>query len=70
MTEVWSYVALPALKMVLPKLRPGAAVVADNTISSADGYKDLFDVIRDPSGPFTSITLPYKNGLDLSIYNP
>jgi predicted O-methyltransferase YrrM len=63
-------VALPALKMVLPKLRPGAAIVVDNTISSAEGYKELFEVIRNPNGAFTSITLPYKNGLELSIYNP
>jgi hypothetical protein len=63
-------VALPALEAVRPRLRPGAAVVTDNPISSADGYKDLFGVIRNPSGPFTSTTLPYKNGLELSIYNP
>jgi hypothetical protein len=56
--------------MVLPKLRPGAAIVVDNTISSAEGYKELFEVIRNPNGAFTSITLPYKNGLELSIYNP
>ena len=67
---VWSYMALPALKMVLPNLRPGALVVTDNVVSSAQGYAELFKVLRDPGGPFRSVTLPFKGGLEMSVYDP
>lgn len=62
--------ALPALNLVLPKLRPGAVVITDNVISSADGYEDLLKVLRAPTGPFQSVTLPFKGGLEMSIYAP
>jgi predicted O-methyltransferase YrrM len=68
--QVWPYVALPALKLLLPRMRPGAVVVTDNVIHSAAGYKDLFEVLRDPNGDFRSVTLPYSGGLEMSVYWP
>jgi hypothetical protein len=43
--------------------------VADNTISSAKGYKELLDYVEG-SGDFRSVTLPYSNGLEVIVYKP
>lgn len=62
--------ALPTLRLVQPRMRRGAVVVADNTIKYAEGYRALLNYLRDPSGSFISVTLPYNNGLEMSIYSP
>ncbi|EFZ04224.1 O-methyltransferase [Metarhizium robertsii] len=67
---VWTPMVLPTLQVVLPKMRPGAVVISDNTISSAEGYKDFLEYMRGPQSPFINLTLPYKNGLEMSIYVP
>lgn len=67
---VWPYVALPALELLLPKLRDGAIVVTDNTISSGERYSDLLNLLRNGNGPFESVTLPYTGGLEFSVYKP
>lgn len=51
-------------------MRYGAVVVADNTIAAAKKYKELLDFMRDPSSGFVNMTLPFKNGLEVSTYLP
>ncbi|KID94644.1 O-methyltransferase, partial [Metarhizium majus ARSEF 297] len=68
--DIWTPMVLPTLQVVQPKMRPGAVVISDNTISSAGGYKDLLEYMRGPQSPFINLTLPYKNGLEMSIYVP
>ncbi|KID64150.1 uncharacterized protein G6M90_00g065720 [Metarhizium brunneum] len=68
--DIWTPMVLPTLQVVLPKMRPGAVVISDNTISSAEGYKDFLEYMRGPQSPFINLTLPYKNGLEMSIYVP
>ncbi|KAH7121293.1 O-methyltransferase [Dendryphion nanum] len=68
--DIWPPVALPALKAVLPKLKPGALVVTDNTIASESRYGELLTLLRDPEGDFRSTTLPFKGGLEVSVYLP
>ncbi len=62
--------ALPTLKLVQPKLRYGAVVIADNTIASAPSYGDLLGYLRDPKSGFVNSTLPFKGGLEMSVYLP
>jgi hypothetical protein len=62
--------ALPALKLVQPKLRYGAVVIVDNSIASAERYKDLLTYLRSPENGFTNLTMPYNNGLEMSVYVP
>jgi predicted O-methyltransferase YrrM len=66
---VWTPLALPTLKIVQKSMRPGAVIVADNTISSATGYKELLDYVEG-SRDFRSVTLPYSNGLEVIVYKP
>ena len=68
--SVWAALALPALKVVQPKLRLGAVIISDNTSSMAPAYKGLLEYLRDPDSPFTNLTLPFSNGLEMSVYCP
>lgn len=67
---VWSALALPTLKTVLPHLRYGAVVLTDNTISGAKGYADLLAFLREPENGFKNLTLPFTNGFEMSVYLP
>ncbi len=57
---VWTPLALPALTLVKPHLRVGALVIVDNVISSASGYKDLFEYLDDPKNGFRTTTRPIR----------
>lgn len=69
-SSVWPPMALPALKLVLPALRYGAVVITDNSARAADRYKDLLGYLRAPENGFRNLTLPYNNGLEMSVYTP
>ncbi|KAK7736027.1 hypothetical protein SLS63_003547 [Diaporthe eres] len=66
--DIWSALSLPTLKVVLPRLRKGAVILTDNTISGAEGYKDLLAFLRDPQNGFQNMTLPFTNGFEMSVY--
>ncbi|KAE8312193.1 S-adenosyl-L-methionine-dependent methyltransferase [Aspergillus transmontanensis] len=68
--DIWSKLALPTLKIVQPHLRHGAVVLTDNTISGAQGYADLLAYLREPGNGFRNMTLPFTNGLEMSVYLP
>ncbi|KAI1145079.1 O-methyltransferase [Nemania diffusa] len=68
--DIWSALALPTLKIVQPKLKYGAVVLTDNTISGATGYADLLAYLRASGSGFYNVTLPYTNGLEMSVYRP
>lgn len=67
--DIWIPMALPALRLVTPALRPGALVVCDNVDSGRKQYADYLSYVRDPAGPFTSITIPGHGGLEISLKN-
>ncbi|GAB1206101.1 hypothetical protein APSETT445_004782 [Aspergillus pseudonomiae] len=68
--DIWSKLALPTLKTVQPRLRHGAVVLTDNTISGAQGYADLLAYLREPRNGFRNMTLPFTNGFEMSVYLP
>lgn len=70
MSIVWSVLALPTLKTVLPHMRPGTVVLTDNTISGAKGYAELLAFLKDSSNGFSNMTLPFTNGFEMSVYSP
>lgn len=65
--SVWAPVALPALKLLEPKLRSGAVIIIDNTIGSAKGYAELLAHLRSPDNGYTNLTLPYTKGLEMCV---
>ncbi|KAL4734461.1 S-adenosyl-L-methionine-dependent methyltransferase [Aspergillus similis] len=68
--DIWSKLALPTLKTVQPRLRHGAVILADNTISGAEGYADLLAYLRAPDSGFRNMTLPFTNGFEMCVYLP
>jgi predicted O-methyltransferase YrrM len=64
--DVWIQVVQPALALLLPHLRPGAIVCADNTASRRD-YAPYFEIIDDPAQGFRTTTLPFKSGFEMSV---
>ncbi|RAL00786.1 O-methyltransferase [Aspergillus ibericus CBS 121593] len=68
--DIWTPLALPTLKTVLPRMRPGAVVLTDNTISGAEGYAELLAFLRSPENGFRNMTLPFTNGFEMSVYQP
>jgi predicted O-methyltransferase YrrM len=53
--------ARQVIEIIAPQLRIGAYVLNDN------GETDFLDFIRDPGNGFLSVTLPVKNGTELSV---
>ncbi|KAI1943631.1 hypothetical protein LOZ66_000215 [Ophidiomyces ophidiicola] len=68
--DIWTPMALPALKTVQPKLRQGALIIADNTVMSRAGYQKFFDYINAPGSGFKAMTTPFKGGLEVVVYLP
>lgn len=68
--SVWSALALPTLLTVKNRLRRGAVVLIDNTISGAAGYEVLLSYLRDTSNGFVQMTLPFTNGFEMCTYLP
>ncbi|KAJ0296064.1 hypothetical protein Brms1b_013743 [Colletotrichum noveboracense] len=66
--DIWSALALPTLKVIKTRLKPGALIVADNVVSSKDGYADLIAYLDDPRNRFKSTTAPYSGGLLVAVY--
>ncbi|MWA05430.1 hypothetical protein F8568_034720 [Actinomadura sp. LD22] len=67
LVDIWIPLALPALELVVPKLRPGAIVMCDNVVSGHKQYASYLEYVRSPTGPFTSVTLPGHGGVELSM---
>ena len=66
LVDIWE-VALPALELVSPHLRPGAFVVSDNTAAFANAYRDYFEFVHDPRNRFRTMTVPFEGGFELTV---
>ncbi|KAG5794798.1 hypothetical protein H9Q69_006130 [Fusarium xylarioides] len=66
--DIWTPLALPTLKLVKPRMKPGATVVADNTEAAKAGYKDLMAYLEDTTNGFKLTTPPYSGGLLIAVY--
>ncbi|MFT3901012.1 MAG: class I SAM-dependent methyltransferase [Gordonia sp. (in: high G+C Gram-positive bacteria)] len=67
LVDIWIPMAEPALRILEPKLRRGALVVCDNIVSGASSYRAYTDYVRDPDGPFQSVTVPGRGGIEVSM---
>ncbi|KAJ5960930.1 uncharacterized protein N7479_008080 [Penicillium vulpinum] len=66
--DIWTPLALPALKLVQPYFRPGAVIIADNTIKADEKYRELFAYLDAEGSGFRRVTMPYEGGLDMIVY--
>ncbi|MGO3754818.1 O-methyltransferase [Corynebacterium variabile] len=64
--DIWIPMALPALELLIPHLRPGALVACDNVVSAASDYAGYLDRVRN-SDDFVSVTVPGQGGTEISM---
>ena len=65
--DTWIPLALPALKLLAPHLRPGAVVMCDNVKQFSKDYRDYTDFVREPANGFRSMLWPKQGGVELSL---
>ncbi|SPN99100.1 related to O-methyltransferase [Cephalotrichum gorgonifer] len=68
--DIWTPLALPTLKIIRPRLRRGAIVLADNTTMAKPLYKELLEYLHDPKNGFKTTTAPYSGGFEIAVYLP
>jgi predicted O-methyltransferase YrrM len=64
----WKDLYVPVLGLLLPKLRPGAVVCADNIRTPGMNLGSYVDFVRDPKNGFSSETLPMGSGVEYSVF--
>jgi predicted O-methyltransferase YrrM len=62
----WKNLYLPVLRLLEPRLTPGAVVVADDTVSMAAQMADYLAYVRDPGHGYLSIAFPESDGLEIT----
>jgi predicted O-methyltransferase YrrM len=65
--DIWTPLARPAIELVGPHIRPGGIVIADNTDTYRIAYGDYFAWLNDKANGFSTMTLPFDGGLELSV---
>jgi predicted O-methyltransferase YrrM len=64
----WKDLYLPVLRLLTPKLRPGAVVMADNIFTFKKGLKPYVDFVQASENGFLSMTLPLADGFEYSVF--
>jgi predicted O-methyltransferase YrrM len=62
----WKGLYLPVLRLLEPRLTPGALVVADDTVSMAAQMTDYLSYVRDPAHGYLSVSFPESDGLEIT----
>jgi predicted O-methyltransferase YrrM len=65
--DIWAEAVRPAFDLLMPHLRSGSVVCADNTAGRPPGYKAFFKVLDDPFHGFRTMTLPFKGGFEMAV---
>lgn len=65
--DIWTPMVRPAMERVVPHMRAGAVIVADNTAASREAYAEYFAFVADPENGFSTTTLPFDGGLEFAV---
>jgi predicted O-methyltransferase YrrM len=63
----WKNLYLPVLRLLEPRLAPGALVVGDDT--SFESVQPYLDYVRDPAHGYVSTAFPVDDGMEISCYS-
>jgi len=63
----WKELYLPLLKMLEPKLKPGALVAADDIHLFPEALEAYLDYVREPANGYVSVTFPEGDAVELSV---
>jgi predicted O-methyltransferase YrrM len=64
----WKDAYLPVLKLLQPKLRRRAVVLADNIFTFRSALRPYVEYVQDPAHGFVSGTLDIADGFELSVF--
>lgn len=64
----WKDLYLPVLKLLQPRLRPGAVVLADNIFTFKKDLQPYVDYVQCGDNGFESTTLHLSDGFEFSTY--
>lgn len=62
----WKDLCLPVLRLLEPKLAPGALVAADDNANP--GMADYLRYIRDPANGYVTVSFPVEDGMEISCW--
>jgi len=62
----WKDLCLPVLRLLEPKLVPGALVAADD--NSQAGMADYLRYVREPGNGYVSVSFPIEDGVEISSW--
>lgn len=65
--DIWTPMARPTIELVSVKMRLGGIVITDNTKKRRQEYAELFDFIGNAANGFSTMTLPFDGGLEMSV---
>ncbi len=60
----WKDLCLPVLRLLEPRLAPGALVVADDI--TLPSMADYLEYVRDPAHGYVSVAFPVEDGMEIS----
>ena len=63
----WKLMYLDVLKLLMPNLRQGAVVLADDVTLFPVDVAAYLDYVRDPTNGFVTATLPLGDGIEYSV---
>jgi predicted O-methyltransferase YrrM len=62
----WKDLCLPVLRLLEPRLAPGALVVADD--STFGSMREYLDYVRDPAHGYVTVAFPVEDGMEISCW--
>jgi predicted O-methyltransferase YrrM len=62
----WKDLYLPVLRLLEPRLTPGALILADDSVSQSADMPDYLSHVRNPANGYLSITFPESDGLEIT----
>src|SRR5215470_15707731 len=62
----WKELCLPVLRLLEPRLAPGAIVAADDITHASMG--DYLGYVRDPASGYVSVAFPVADGVEISCW--
>ena len=68
--DIWGHMMAPLLPILLPRLRPGAAICTDGAGGEnprSSDYAPLFELVDNPANGLRLVTLPFQGGFTLTV---
>jgi predicted O-methyltransferase YrrM len=62
----WKDLYLPVLRLLEPRLTPGALILADDSVSQSADMPDYLSHVRNPNNGYLSVTFPESDGLEIT----